>query len=36
MRKLLDNLDRLHTTNLGVKRIKKNLNLESDDVISYC
>ena len=36
MRKLLDKLDRLHTTNLGVKRIKKNLNLESDDVISYC
>lgn len=33
---LLKNLDQLHTTELGVKRIKKNLSLASDDVVEWC
>jgi len=33
---LLANLDRLHTTELGVLRIKRNLALDTVDVISWC
>ena len=33
---LLKNLDRLHTTELGVVRIKKNLSLETNDVVNWC
>ena len=33
---LLNNLEKLHTTELGVKRIKTNLQLDTDDVVEYC
>lgn len=33
---LLLNIDKLHTTDLGVVRIKRNLDLDTDDVISWC
>lgn len=33
---LLKNLDRLHTTELGVVRIKRNLAVDTDDVVSRC
>ena len=33
---LLENLDRLHTTELGVIRIKKNLSLNVENVIEWC
>ena len=33
---LLKNLDKLHTTELGVERIKKNLCLDTDDVVYWC
>jgi len=33
---LLHNLDKLHTTELGIMRIKKNLNLDVDDVVKWC
>lgn len=33
---LISNLDKLHTTDLGVVRIKRNLSLDVDDVISWC
>lgn len=33
---LLNNLDKLHTTELGIKRIKSNLQLDTDDVVEYC
>lgn len=33
---LLDNLDKLHTTELWVQRIKRSLSLEIDDVVSWC
>lgn len=32
---LLTNLNNIHTTNMGVDRIKKNLNLDCD-VVEYC
>lgn len=33
---LLNNLEEIHTTELGVERIRKNLNLSDVDVISWC
>ena len=33
---LLLNLDRLHTTEMGVERIKRNLSLDTDDVVEWC
>lgn len=33
---LLTNLDQLHTTELGVVRIKRNLCLENEDVVQWC
>lgn len=33
---LLINLDKLHTTELGVERIKRNLSLDTDDVVDWC
>lgn len=33
---LLINLDKLHTTELGIIRIKKNLFLDTDDVVEWC
>ncbi len=33
---LLANIDKLHTTEMGITRIKKNLKLDVDDVVVYC
>ena len=33
---LLDNLDKLYTTELGSVRIKRNLSLDTDDVVGWC
>ncbi|MDD3416077.1 MAG: DUF3781 domain-containing protein [Lachnospiraceae bacterium] len=33
---LLQNLDKVHTTEMGVTRIKKNLSLDSEDVVDWC
>lgn len=33
---LLSHLDRLHTTDLGVVRIQKNLSLDTGDVVAWC
>ena len=33
---LLNNLEKLHTTELGVVRIKRNLSLDTDDVVGWC
>ncbi len=33
---LLLNLDKLHTTDLGVMRIRRNLSLDTDDVVGWC
>lgn len=33
---LLLNIEKLHTTELGVGRIRKNLYLEANDVVRWC
>ena len=33
---LLTNIDKVHTTKMGVDRIKKNLKIDVDDVVLYC
>lgn len=33
---LLESVDKVHTTPLGVERIKKNLKTGIDDVVEYC
>lgn len=33
---LLNNLDKIHTTTLGIERIKNNLNIDIPDVITWC
>lgn len=36
VRVLLDNLDKIHTTEMGAERIKKNLALDNEDVVLRC
>lgn len=33
---LLKNLDKLHTTELGAIRIRRNLSLDTEDVVLWC
>ena len=33
---LFNNIDKVHTTEMGIDRIKKNLKLDTDDVVEYC
>ncbi len=33
---LIDNIDKIHTTKMGIDRIKRNLKLNTDDVVGYC
>ena len=33
---LLDNIDKIHITEMGVDRIKRNLKIDTDDVVEYC
>lgn len=35
MKQLINNIDSVHTTELGVVRIKRNLKLETEDVVYY-
>lgn len=36
MNDLLENLDELHTTKMGAERIKKNCQIDTDDVVQWC
>lgn len=36
MNGLLENIDKLHTTEMGVERIKRNLSIETDDIVQWC
>lgn len=36
MNDLLENLDKVHTTLLGEERIRKNLELDVEDVVLWC
>lgn len=33
---LLQNLEKIHTTEMGIDRIKRNLSLDCDDVVDWC
>ena len=33
---LLSNIDKMHITEAGIGRIKRNLKLETNDVVEYC
>ena len=33
---LLFNIDKIHTTEMGIDRIKKNLKLNTNDVVEFC
>ena len=33
---LLDNIDKIHTTEMGIDRMKRNLKMDTDDVVEYC
>ena len=35
MKELLNNIDKIHTTPMGIERIKRNLKIETD-VVEYC
>lgn len=36
MTELLTNIEKIHTTEMGAERIKKNLKLETQDVVLFC
>ena len=33
---LISNIDKVHTTEMGIDRIKKNLKLDTNDVVGFC
>lgn len=33
---LLSNIGKIHTTKMGTDRIKRNLKLDTNDVVNYC
>lgn len=33
---LLSNIDKIHTTKMGIDRIKRNLKLDTDNIVEYC
>ena len=33
---LLSNIEKIHTTEMGIDRIKKNLKLNTNDVVEFC
>lgn len=33
---LLNNIDKVHTTEMGIGRILKNLDIDTQDVVEYC
>lgn len=36
MSDLIQNIEKLHTTEMGIERIKRNLSLETEDVVRWC
>lgn len=36
MNDLIENIDKLHTTKMGIARIKRNLSIETADVVQWC
>lgn len=35
MNDLIENIDKLHTTDMGLERVKRNLQIETDDVVQW-
>ena len=33
---LLQNIDKVHTTKMGIDRIKKNLEIDTNNAVKYC
>lgn len=33
---LLNNIDKIHTTEMGIHRIRKNVKTDTTDVVGYC
>jgi hypothetical protein len=33
---LLNNIEKIHSTELGILRIKRNLELEAEDIVDWC
>lgn len=33
---LLENINKIHTTEMGIDRIKRNLKLNTSDIVGYC
>jgi hypothetical protein len=33
---LIKNLSKVHTTSMGIERIKSNLKIECNDLVAYC
>ena len=33
---VLNNLEKIHKTTMGVDRLKKNLHLQTDDIVGWC
>ena len=36
MNDLIHNIDKLHTTEMGKDRIKRNISIDTDDIVSWC
>jgi hypothetical protein len=36
MDELINNIEKLHTTEMGIERIRKNLELHTKDVVEWC
>ena len=36
MIELIKNIDKLHTTEMGIERIKRNLAIQTNDVVKWC
>ena len=33
---LIENIDKIHSTELGIIRVKRNLEIKTNDIINYC
>ena len=36
MKDFIENIDKFHTTEMGIERIKRNLQIKTDDVVQWC
>ncbi len=36
MNDIIKNIDKIHTTKMGIERLEKNLQIETSDVVEWC